>query len=226
MRATGHGGPKVWVWLLLLVAVATLGACERGRDDEGRPSTAGTTAPVGGAAVPQGYRLHVDTADGFRIAVPDAWQQVPLDPSALDQTSAANPQMAAMVEQARAVFRQGGLFLAADPRPTSGFAANATLIKVDGPAFTLDEIQPAVQAQLQLAGATDVSFDRAETPAGRALRGHYTLRINTPAGLPLAVRGSQHYIAAGDRGYVLTVTASDAAELAGLERIASTFDLL
>jgi len=229
MRVKGRRATRTWVALGIVVAGPVGSACERGQDDGGpRPTAATTEAAVGPAAptAPVGYRLHVDREDGFQIAVPEPWQEVPLDPSALDEAARSNPGLANMVDQARAALNQGGLFLAGDPRPTTGFSPRVNLIRLDAPGISLEAIEPTMKAQLELAGATEVSTDRRSTPAGPAVRGRYTVRVNTPAGVPVTARGAQYFVVAGGTGYVLTVTAGDAAGLAGLDPIAASFNLL
>lgn len=229
MRVRSSATIKTGAALSIVIAGLLGAACERGQDDSAaRPTAPGAESPVGPAVpgVPAGYRLHADREGGFQIAVPEHWQEVPLDPSALDETARTNPGLATMVDQARAALSQGGLFLAGDPRPTTGFSPRVNLIRLDAPGISLDDIEPTMKSQLELAGATDVTTDRRTTPAGPGIRGRYTLRVTTSAGVPVLARGAQYFVVAGGTGYVLTVTAGGAAALTGLEQLASTFDLL
>jgi hypothetical protein len=198
---------------------------------------AATTAP---AVVPDGYRLHEAAGEGFALAVPEAWHDVPFDPAELGRLIEAsrpgNPQLAGVLEG----FRDGGggsaKLLVVDERSPG---ANVNVLKVANSRRLEpgelerardDLLNPAliggIDAKLQAAGARDVTREKIGLPAGPALRTTYVLPVTTRDGGAQRVFGVQYYLPAPEALFVLSLSTPDlAAYQADFDKIAGSFGL-
>lgn len=176
-----------------------------------------------GGEVPDGWKV-VD-GDGVRIAVPDAWIDVPLEDLQMgseDFQELMPDADEAMLNQAAAVVQQGGVLLAFGP-PEDGFTDNLNILQL--PVATgLDQLEREAELGMQALGAEMHSLDRVELPAGGAIRVSYTAGFQSPDG-PFSVEGVQLYVPVDDATFVITVSAvADPGELA--DQMAATFEVV
>ena len=180
--------------LLLAVALAACG-------DKKAPET----------TAPPGFTVVSDDDDGFAIAVPEIWTQVPMGVKAeeFDRTAnrlrGENPKLASALNQARVVSGGGGKMLAIDPEGKAG--ANLTIDTAEEK--NLAEIVQKSSAKLTEFGASNI----VETPvtlAGKpAAKLSFTLPIDTDNG-KITVRETQYYQLRGDKkAFILTVIDTD-----------------
>ena len=191
------------MWGTALVLAVSLAAC----GDKEAPET----------SAPPGFTVVSDDDEGFAIAVPQIWIQVPMGVKAeefdrnANRLRGENPKLASALNQARVVSGGGGKMLAIDPEGKAG--ANLTIDTAEEK--NLAEIVQKSTAKLTEFGASNLT----ETPvtlAGKpATKLSFTLPIDTDSG-KITVRETQYYQLRGDKkAFILTVIDTDDA-LAGL----------
>ncbi len=182
---------------MAFVLAASLAAC----GDKKAPNTTG----------PQGFTVVRDADDGFAIAIPEIWTQVPMGVRAeefdrnANRLRGENPKLASALNQARVVSQGGGKMLAIDPEGKAG--ANLTIDTAEEK--NLAEIVQKSTAKLTEFGASNLT----ETPvtlAGKpATKLSFTLPIDTDSG-KITVRETQYYQLRGDKkAFILTVIDTD-----------------
>lgn len=185
------------MWGTALVLAVSLAAC----GDKEAPET----------SAPPGFTVVRDADDGFAIAVPQIWTQVPMGVRAeefdrnANRLRADNPKLASALNQARVVSGGGGKMLAIDPEGRAG--VNLTIDTAEEK--NLAEIVQKSSAKLTEFGASAIT----ETPvtlAGRpAAKLSFTLPIDTDDG-KITVRETQYYQLRGDKkAFILTVIDTD-----------------
>jgi hypothetical protein len=193
-----------------LVPLVLLAGC--GSD----PKAPDTTAPAG-------FSVFKEDKAGFAIAVPTDWQEVPLseDLSEFNRTAnrlrGENPKLGTAMVLARIVAQAAGKLFAVDSEGTSSM--NLTVDKAREK--TLDEIIAATKPALATAGATDVTDESLNLPAGPAVRLRFKLPVSTDEG-QVVVDEVQYYLLKDGKAYILTVVSGDpslAATLAETLRI-------
>lgn len=183
-------------------------------------ATTTTTAPrtLPTAPAPAGYTVVIDTEAGFTIAIPAAWQQVPLDEALFDDMIAAlrpdNPKLAAILDEFRSYLRSGARLLAVDP--VSG--TEVTVMTSPSLTLNLDDLYRALVAELPALGGKVVSHGRVHLPAGDAMKVRIEATVTGPAG-PLTVRETQYIFVSDFQAFVITGIGSTAA----VDAIANTF---
>jgi hypothetical protein len=186
----------VAVALLPLVLLAGCGSDPKAPD---------TTAPAG-------FSVFKEDKAGFAIAVPTDWQEVPLseDLSEFNRTAnrlrLENPKLGTAMVLARVVAQAAGKLFAVDKEGVSSM--NLTVDKAREK--TLDEISAATKPALATAGATDVTDERLNIPAGPALRMRFKLPVRTDEG-EVVVDEVQYYLLKDGKAYILTVVSPDPA---------------
>jgi len=189
--------PKLSV--ALAVAIVLLVGC--GSD----PKAPETTAPPG-------YTVADDDGAGFAVAIPANWKIVSLegDLSDFNRTAnklrAENQKLGTAMVLAREVFQAGGKLFAVDNEGTA--SVNMTVDKAKEK--TLDEIMAATKPALGTVGATEISDEALNLPAGPAVRLRFKLPLSTDEGL-ITVEEVQYYLLKDGKAYILTVVSGDPA---------------
>lgn len=191
----------------------------------------------GAVTVPAGWTTR-DTDDGFRIAIPPKWQELPpgdVEP-ALEEVRADNPELAELIENQLA----GSLsdlvrYFAFDPESPSlaeGFATNVNVV-VEGPLPSGIDFEQYLQANLtqlrQVPGVTvDIKDRSLSLPGGRSAWIVSRFTLNSPAGAR-QIDVNQYVFLKGNRGFILSMTttpAHTATYASVFTQIARSFELL
>ncbi|MDP1805820.1 MAG: hypothetical protein Q8K72_11675 [Acidimicrobiales bacterium] len=180
--------------LLALTAVACGG-------DKKAPNT---TAPAG-------FTVASSDKEGFALAVPSEWTQIPLsiNPADFDQEAnrlrLANPKLASILNQARVLGQAGGKFMAVAP---DGLA-NVNLT-VDKPKEkSVEEIVTASIDGLTNFEATDFNQEPATLNGKPAVKLTFRLPVQTDAGT-VPTDEVQYYLLDDSKAYILTVAGAGA----------------
>ncbi len=198
--ATAYSGgvrTRIGVWGAAVVVAVSLVAC----GDEEAPQT----------SAPPGFTVVRDADDGYAIAVPAVWTQVPMGVKAeefdrnANRLRGENPKLASALVQARVVSNGGGKMLAIDPDGRA--SVNLTVDKAEEK--NLAEILEKSKTRLMEFGATDLT----ETPVtldGRpAAKLSFRLPLETDDG-KVTVSETQYYqLRGGKRAFILTVIDTD-----------------
>ena len=198
--ATAYAGgvrTRMGMWGTAVVVAVSLAAC----GDEEAPQT----------SAPPGFTVVRDADEGFAIAVPAVWTQVPMGVKAeefdrnANRLRGENPKLASALVQARVVSNGGGKMLAIDPEGRA--SVNLTVDKAEEK--NLAEILERSKTRLMEFGATDVT----ETPVtldGRpAAKLSFRLPLETDNG-KVTVSETQYYqLRGGKRAFILTVIDTD-----------------
>lgn len=194
---------RIGVWGAALVLAVSMAAC----GDKEAPNT----------TAPQGFTVVRDADDGFAIAVPQVWTQVPMgvDGEVFDRNAnrlrGENPKLASALVQARAVSGGGGKLLAIDPEGRASM--NLTVDKAKEK--NLAEIVQKSTAKLTEVGAANLTQTPVTVAGEPAVKVSFTLPVDTDNG-KITVRESQYYqLRDGKKAFILTVIDTDDA-LAGL----------
>ncbi len=192
----------------------------------------------GTATIPAGWTTKDQASDGFRLAIPPRWQEIPpgdVEP-ALEEVRADNPELAALIEDQLA----GSLsdlvrFFAFDPESptlTEGFATNVNVV-VEGPLPSSLDFAGYLQAnmtQLQQVPGVSVQLkdDSLTLPGGRAALIVSRFTLNSPSG-PREIDVNQFVLMKDRKGFILSMTTTPS-HVATYEtvfaQIARTFELL
>jgi hypothetical protein len=178
----------------LFVLVAT--ACG------GDPGAPNTTAPPG-------YTVMKNAKEGFALAVPSEWTPIPLTPNlnVFDKNAnalrLANPKLASIIVQARALGQSGGKFMAVTPDG----AGNANLTADKPKEKTLQEIVANSIAGLKNLDASDVVQEPSTLAGKPAVKVSFRLPVDTDAGR-IPTDEVQHYLLKNGKAYILTVSAA------------------
>jgi hypothetical protein len=184
---------------VVIVSCVLLSGC--GSD----PKAPDTTAPAG-------FTVVKDDKAGFAVAIPTDWQRVPLTDELSDFNRTANrlrgenPKLSSALVQARVVAQAGGKLFAVDREGVTSL--NMTVDKAKEK--TLDEIMATTKPALTTAGATGISDEGVDLPAGPAKRLRFKLPVTTEEG-PAVLDEVQYYLLKDGKAYILTVVATDPA---------------
>ena len=180
-------------------------------EPEGEETT--TTADDGGdpGDAPEGFVVFASPEEGFTILLPDEWREFDLaDPAVqqqLDDFIGENPRMGRALSSAQDIIDAGGVLLAIDPVRTP-FGPNINMIKSPGET-NLEFLESTVANQLEPIGATNITTDIVEVPAGEALAIEYDLPLNLPEGGSIDVHGMQFQLPAAGSTWAITMTTDD-----------------
>ena len=185
------------MWATALVLAVSLVAC----GDEEAPTTTG----------PQGFTVVRDADDGFAIAIPEIWTQVPMGLRAeefdrnANRLRGENPKLASALNQARVVSQGGGKMLAIDPDGRAG--VNLTIDKAEEK--NLAEIVQKSTARLTEFGATNITETPVTLAGEPAVKLSFRLPIDTDDG-KVTVSETQYYqLRGGKKAFILTVIDTD-----------------
>ncbi len=183
--------------LAAVVLALSMAACS---DDEAPETTA-----------PQGFTVVQDADDGFAIAVPAVWTQVPMGVKAdefdrnANRLRGENPKLASALVQARVVSGGGGKMLAIDPEGRA--SVNLTIDKAEEK--NLAEIVQKSTAKLTEFGATNLTETPVTLDGEPATKLSFRLPVDTDAG-KVTVQETQYYqLRGGKRAFILTVIDTD-----------------
>ncbi|HEX2047876.1 MAG TPA: hypothetical protein VHF27_08930 [Acidimicrobiales bacterium] len=176
-----------------LVLVLALAACS---GDEAAPTT----------TAPEGYTVMSDAKEGFALAVPSNWTRIPLseNPDQFNQDAnalrLANPKLASILNQARALTRSGGKFMAVDPEGTRSI--NLT---VDDPEEdSLEEIVRNSITALTNVSATNIREEPGMLDGKRAAKVTFRVPLETDAGI-VDTDETQYYLLENGKAYILSM---------------------
>ena len=155
---------------------------------------------------PDGFQVAANDKEGFALAVPSDWTQIPLsvnpaefDPEA-NRLRRENPKLASILNQARILGQNRGVFMAVAPDGV----ANVNLT-VDKPKEkTVEEIVTASIAALTDVQATNFSQEPATLSGKPAVRLKFRLPVQTDSG-PISTDEVQHYLLDDGKAFILTV---------------------
>lgn len=210
-RMTGHRmtGRRRTCRLLSTVALGAvltggLGACTGDEKPERATPTTARATGSGDPATPDGYRPVAVEAEGFALAIPADWKDIPLTAEELAPFLEANPEITRLVGDDPAAFLERTKFFAYDD---SGSGTNVNVVKSPAEGASVDDLVAGLHEVLvgQLK-AKEVSVERADAPAGRAARASYVLPFNLPDGSTADVTQVQYHFIKGDVDYVVTFT--------------------
>ena len=191
----------------------------------------------GGGEVPDGWKAHDLTSDGFRLATPGSWRDLPpgdVTP-ALDEIRAENPELAELIEgQLTGSLSELVRFFAFDPDSPSLAQEFATNINVVVEPLPVDvSFSQYLQANLtqlrQVPGVSvEVRNEEATLPGGRAAVISSRFTLNSPSG-PRQIDVLQYLFLKGRKGFILSMTTTPehgATYATTFERIARSFQLV
>jgi len=188
---------RVGIWGAAVVLALSLAAC----GDEEAPQT----------TAPDGFIVVRDADDGFAIAVPASWTQVPMgvEPEEFDRNAnrlrGENPKLASALFQARVVSGGGGKVLAIDPEGRASM--NLTVDKAEEK--SLAEIVEKSSARLREFGATDLTATPVTLDGEPATKLTFRQPLETDDGT-VVVNETQYYQLRDDkRAFILTVIDTD-----------------
>ncbi len=211
--------------LLLVVLLTACGGDKKADRAAPKPGATTSSAPGGDAwGTPDGYRPVAVKAEGFALAVPSAWKDIPLTAEELKPFLDANPEITKLVGEDPEAFLERTKFFAYDD---NGSGTNINVVKSPAPGTSVSDLVAGLQEVLvgQLK-AKDVKVEEAEAPAGKAARASYVLPFNLPDGSTADVTQIQYHFISDDVDYVLTFTLFG--EYVGQDlptKVARTFDL-
>ena len=160
---------------------------------------------------PAGFTVASSDKEGFALAVPAEWTQIPLalNPADFDKDAnrlrLANPKLASILNQARKLGQSGGVFMAVAPDGV----ANVNLT-VDKPKEkTVEEIVTASIEGLKSFQATNIKQEPATLDGKAAVKLTFRLPVETDNGT-VPTDEVQHYLLHDKKAYILTVAAAPA----------------
>lgn len=218
-RSTEKGQPAV-VGLGAAIAVLLVGSLFgilAKQDSSGSDvpvAAAADDQPAPAVAVPEGWRTLGGPGEGYSLALPPEWSDLPLsDPSvddAMQEMVRTNPQLEdVLTTQVRNVLDRGGkLFAFAD---SGAGSVNVNLIVVPSGGASLKQVSSAIPVQLADVGAQDIQVENVVLPAGRALKMSFYQSLNGPNGQAFRIEQRQYVVVQGREVFVLTLSTPDMA---------------
>ena len=199
----------------LALAVTVLGRTEETSFEATGSSIGSDGAPS--ADVPEGFATM--QGNGVSVALPERWTQFTAADMDLSDEELAElfPDVdPAEIANFGSFFEQGAVLLAVDSGSQGNFAANINVLRTPG-SSPLNEIEPSALQQLRSIGGVVLDSSEVDLPSGRALRISYRLSAGE-----LVIEGAQFYVPAGDRTYIVSISATaGTGDLA--DQIMSTF---
>ena len=160
---------------------------------------------------PAGYTVAANDKEGFALARPSDWTEIPLtlnpadfDPEA-NRLRLANPKLASILNQARLLGQSGGLFMAVAPDGVANI--NLTADKPDQK--TVEEVVAASIEALKTVQATNIAQEPATLAGKPAIKVTFRLPVQTDTG-PIDTDEIQHYLLEDGKAYILTVAGAPA----------------
>lgn len=190
-----------------LVVVLGFVGCGSDSEESADEETTATTSAGTARTVPAGYIDVKDAETGVSVAVPQDWQQVPLNAATLRQQADAmreeNPKLAETLDSAQGLIGGGGKLFAIHPDGNS----NVNLIVTDAEGAKLDDIPGPAVRELRSRGATIESQERTTLNGEDAVK----VTMKFPVSASQTVDEVQYYVIKRGRAYILTLTGHDPA---------------
>jgi hypothetical protein len=219
--------------LVLALAIGTGVGVGIGLRGSGEPEV----AEVPPSPVPAGWAIQEVPAEGFAVALPPAWRDVPTTSAdeALGALRDANPGIAELVENQLggtvSAFIKLLAFDLESPTLAEQFATNMNVVVAPVPSgIRFEDFVEANLSQLRavpgLAG--DIKQETVTLPAGRAAQVRSRLTLQSPDGEKIAAI-TQYLLVRGTRGYILSFSTTPTHEPTYTDlftRIAGTFRYL
>jgi hypothetical protein len=189
-----------------LALAVVLGLVGCGSDSDDKSSDDSTEeAPQTARTVPAGYIDVKDAETGLSLAVPEDWQQVPLNAETLRQQADAvrqtNPKLAETLDSAQGLIGGGGKVFAIHPDGKS----NVNLIVTNAEGAKLDDVPGPAVRELRNRGATIESQERTTLGGEDAVK----VTMKFPVSAEESVDEVQYYVIKRERAYILTLTGKD-----------------
>ena len=169
------------------------------------PKAPDTTAPAG-------FTVFSEDKAGFAIAIPADWVEIPMSDDLADfnenanDLRPANPNLGNAIVLARVITQAGGKLFASDREGVSSL--NLTVGKADEK--TIDEVRAVIKPALEKNGATELTDEGVNLPAGPAIRLRFKQPVASDGGS--VVRNEvQYYLLKDGKTYILTVISDDSA---------------
>jgi hypothetical protein len=197
------------VGVALVVVLGFVGCGSDSDDNASERSSEQTTATRARPerTVPAGYIDVKDSETGVSVAVPQDWQQVPLNAETLRQQAEAvrreNPKLAETLDSAQGLIGGGGKLFAIHPDGNS----NVNLIVTDAAGAKLEDIPGPAVRELRSRGATVESQERTTLGGEDAVK----VTMKFPVNAEQTVDEVQYYVIKRGRAYILTLTGRDPA---------------
>jgi hypothetical protein len=207
------------------------------------PTTVPTpTAAASATAVPTAVASQATTGrivvagQGFAVTLPDGWQSIPPDLTALkayiDSLPAGSQLRTVLEGQTNSALPSVIKFWAFDVRPAdakNGFARNLNVIVQPATSLSLSAIEAQAKASLESLDAVrkPVKTSTATLPSGDALRIDYVIDLAGASATKVAVGGTQYYIKLPNVTLILSFSTDDAsiaAAAADFDAMASSIE--
>ena len=178
--------------------LVTMAACG---GDEAAPTT----------TAPEGFTVASNAKEGFALAIPSDWTQIPLKPNPADFDTTANalrrenPKLASILNQARVLGQSGGKFMAVAPDGVTSVNLTADQPKEK----TVEEIVTNSIEGLKGFEAVNIAQEPATLAGKPAIRLTFRLPVETDEGR-VPTDEVQHYLLEDGKAYILTVAAAPA----------------
>lgn len=169
------------------------------------PKAPDTTAPAG-------FTVFKDDKAGFAIAAPADWQEIELTDELADFNEKANelrlqnPKLSNAIVLARSVAQAGGKLFVVDREGATSL--NLTVGKANEK--SLDEVAATIKPALTELGATELTDEGINLPAGPAMRLRFKNPLVTDEGTVI-LDEAQYYLLKDGNLYILTVVSADPA---------------
>ena len=190
-----------------LALVVVLGLMGCGSDSDDKAAESSEEKAETSRTVPPGYIDVKDAETGVSVAVPEDWQQVPLNAATLRQQADAvrseNPKLAENLDSAQRLIGGGGKLYAIHPDGES----NVNLIVTDSGGTKLEDIPGPAVRELRSRGATIESQERTTLNGEEAIK----VKMKFPLSAEKSVDEVQYYVIKRGRAYILTLTGHDPA---------------
>ena len=176
----------------------------------GATTACGSTPVAPTTVAPAEFKVLSDAADGYAIAVPNAWQEMPLNPDlevfdpATNRIRIANPKLASAIVLARIIAGSGGQMMAVDPE--GKVSVNLTT----GPAESddLQKVSAGIIAAQIKNGSTPPQAARTTIAGEPAVRLAFESTVATDDG-DIRTSQIQHIFHHNKMTYILTAMNAD-----------------
>ena len=195
----------VGVALAVVLGLVGCGGSDEGEESSSEGGTAGSVTTQ--ATIPAGYIDVKDAETGVSVAVPQDWQQVPLNAETLrrqaEAVRAQNPKLAETLAAAQGLIGGGGKLFAIHPDGSS----NVNLIVTDSGGAQLEDIPGPAVRELRSRGATIESQERTSLGGEDAVK----VTMKFPVTAQETVDEVQYYAVKRGKAFILTLTGHDPA---------------
>ena len=170
----------------------------------------------------QSLELEVYQGEGFSMLLPAGWTIVTaadVDFATLFEDAGDFAHTEALAEQVTAAFERGGKLFAIDfSSAASGFATSLSIVELPLPALSITAVETVTVQQFEdLLGATDITSEVRNLPAGEAAIVRYRMPASTNQGIAVT-------LLTPSTQWVITLSALDVGPLSdGFGRMITSF---